>query len=127
MLNNILTNYICPDVSQTIINLKQTYETIDKYNKVIKELKEAKRSNTSYTMFFNYKINNNRFISVWCPFCGDPCFLTFSGVCCDEHGLVVADCNEMHLSAFAYADIFLLYYEERQSILTWYLTCYDFF
>ena len=58
MLNNILTNYICPDVSQTIINLKQTYETIDKYNKVIEQLKRATRSNTKYSMFFKYKLDN---------------------------------------------------------------------
>ena len=52
MLKNILGKWVCGDVANTIIHLKQTYENIDKYNKVIKELKEAKRSNTSYTMFF---------------------------------------------------------------------------
>ena len=126
MIKNVLTKYVCPDIATEITNLKIRYESIDKYNKVIQELNSGKRTDEKYQMYFKYDIGNKNFISIWCPFCGDPCYVIFDGVCCEEHGVIVSDCNEMHLSAFNHASIFLLYYEERCDILRWFLTCYDF-
>ena len=110
------------DIVNEIMNLKMTYETTDKKNKVIRELKKCKRSDPIFSLYFRFDIPNYMiFHSIWCYFCGERCNITMDGATCDRHGYIIIDnLNSLH------NDSFMLGYYESCGLTSMIFDTYDF-